>query len=292
MALNLPNKYPGRFDATSTDHPQGKFKNRTSPTAQDGSYLERDWLNDWGGFFGALLRNAGLTPNETVDTAQSSQFYDAMMAVSRAGSFKNATAVTASSTTLTAAQVGQAFLFTTAASTVALPAASGIAAGGSYKLHTTAGFTLSVTGGGAMQAGNASVTSLSVPAGTEVLAVSTGAAWWVFGTGTISNSSLYSGLHATTGWRKCPDGIIEQWGTVTPTAAINLSIVSATFPIVFPNAVYNIQFQATGSADFVAGRDSPTGIILTTSGFTCGLYDRLQSAAVEAVPMYYKVIGK
>lgn len=195
MALNLPNKYPGRFDATSTDYPQGKFKNRTSPTAQDGSYLERDWLNDWGGFFGALLRNAGLTPNETVDTAQSSQFYDAMMAVSRAGSFKNATAVTASSTTLTAAQVGQAFLFTTAASTVALPAASSVTAGGAYKLHTSVGFTLSVTGGGAMQAGNSSVTSLYVPAGTEVLAVSTGVAWWVFGTGqTLSNLGLVGGL--------------------------------------------------------------------------------------------------
>lgn len=78
MALNLQNKYPGRFDPVSADYPQGKFKNRSSPTAQDGSYMERDWLNDWAGFLGALLSNAGVTPNGNVDTAQSSQFYDAL----------------------------------------------------------------------------------------------------------------------------------------------------------------------------------------------------------------------
>lgn len=238
MALNLPNKYPGRFDATSTDYPQGKFKNRTSPTAQDGSYLERDWLNDWGGFFGALLSNAGVTPNGNVDTAQSSQFYDAMMAVSRAGGFKNATAVTASSTALTVAQVGQAFLFTTAASTVVLPAASSVSVGGAYKLHTSAGFTLSVTGGGAMQAGNASVTSLSVPAGTEVLAVSTGTAWWVFGSGTIFNSALFSGTKTNPGYRYLPGGYIEQWGLV-PLLASGATL-SVSYPIQFPTVVANV----------------------------------------------------
>lgn len=80
MALNLQNKYPGRFDPVSADYPQGKFKNRSSPTAQDGSYMERDWLNDWAGFFGALLSGAGITPNGSVDTARSSQIYDALLA--------------------------------------------------------------------------------------------------------------------------------------------------------------------------------------------------------------------
>lgn len=81
MALDLQNKYPGRFDPKSVDYPQGKFKNRSSPTAQDGSYMERDWLNDWNGFFGALLSNAGVTPNGNVDTAQSSQFFSALQAI-------------------------------------------------------------------------------------------------------------------------------------------------------------------------------------------------------------------
>lgn len=81
MALNLQNKYTGRFDPVSADYPQGKFKNRSSPTAQDGSYMERDWLNDWNAFFGALLTGAGMTPNGVVDTATASQMYDALQRV-------------------------------------------------------------------------------------------------------------------------------------------------------------------------------------------------------------------
>lgn len=41
--------------------------------------MERDWLNDWNGFFGALLKGVGITPNGNVDTALTSQFYDALL---------------------------------------------------------------------------------------------------------------------------------------------------------------------------------------------------------------------
>ena len=68
MALQRNNRYPGRFDTPSAGHPQGAFKNRTAPTAQDGSYLEKDWANDWDGFFGSLLNAAGLTANGSVDS--------------------------------------------------------------------------------------------------------------------------------------------------------------------------------------------------------------------------------
>lgn len=78
MALNRDVRYPGRFDAPTTARPQGAFKNRSAPGAKDGSYLERDWANDWDGFFGSLLRSAGMTPNGTPDTALSSQYFDAL----------------------------------------------------------------------------------------------------------------------------------------------------------------------------------------------------------------------
>lgn len=78
MALKRNERYPGRFANPSSTHPQGAFKNRTSPTSQDGSYLEADWANDWSGFFEALLTNAGMTANGNVDTATSSQYYDAL----------------------------------------------------------------------------------------------------------------------------------------------------------------------------------------------------------------------
>lgn len=81
MALKRNERYPGRFSNPTTDHPQGAFKNRTAPSAQDGSYLEQDWPNDWDGFFGRLLTLAGVSPNGSVDTALSSQYYDALKAL-------------------------------------------------------------------------------------------------------------------------------------------------------------------------------------------------------------------
>lgn len=78
MAIDRSTRYPGRFDSPTTARPQGAFKNRTAPGAKDGSYLERDWANDWDGFFGSLMRSAGLTPSGTPDSALSSQYFDAL----------------------------------------------------------------------------------------------------------------------------------------------------------------------------------------------------------------------
>ena len=81
MALKRNERYPGRFSNPTTAHPQGAFKNRSAPSVQDGSYLEQDWPNDWDGFFGRLLTLAGVSPNGSVDTALSSQYYDALKAL-------------------------------------------------------------------------------------------------------------------------------------------------------------------------------------------------------------------
>lgn len=78
MALKRNETYPGRFSNPTDDHPQGAFKNRSAPGAQDGSYLEQQWANDWDGFFGRLLTLAEISPNGNVDTASSSQYYDAL----------------------------------------------------------------------------------------------------------------------------------------------------------------------------------------------------------------------
>lgn len=81
MALQRDTKYPGRFTTATSEHPQGPFKNRTSSTSQDGSYLEKDWLNDWDGFFGSLLNSAGLTPDGNVDAVGASQYFNALVTV-------------------------------------------------------------------------------------------------------------------------------------------------------------------------------------------------------------------
>ncbi|MEK2607683.1 hypothetical protein WLF18_00995 [Pseudomonas shirazensis] len=81
MALKLNERYPGRFDSPSAGYPQGAFKNRTTPTAKDGSYLEKDWANDKEGFFQSLLSDAGLVANGSVDSVGNSQYFDALKKV-------------------------------------------------------------------------------------------------------------------------------------------------------------------------------------------------------------------
>lgn len=79
MALKLNERYPGRFNNPTTQYPQGSFKNRTSPSAKDGSYLEQDWANDKEGFFQSLLAKAGFVADGLIDKVGSSQYYDALL---------------------------------------------------------------------------------------------------------------------------------------------------------------------------------------------------------------------
>ncbi|EKT4495766.1 hypothetical protein QEM27_003526 [Pseudomonas putida] len=78
MSLKLNERYPLRFNNPSAQYPQGSFKNRSAPNAKDGSYLEQDWANDKEGFFQRLLVAAGIAPNGLVDTAENSQYFDAL----------------------------------------------------------------------------------------------------------------------------------------------------------------------------------------------------------------------
>jgi microcystin-dependent protein len=81
MSLKLNERYPARFNNPTAGYPQGSFKNRTTPTAKDGSYLEKDWANDKEGFFQSLLSAAGITANGAVDAVGASQFFDALQAL-------------------------------------------------------------------------------------------------------------------------------------------------------------------------------------------------------------------
>lgn len=94
MSLKLNERYPGRFNNPSADYPGGSFKNRTTPDAKDGSYLEKDWANDKEGFFQSLLSAAGITANGAVDKVGASQFFDALLALGQA---QSGTAYTAAS---------------------------------------------------------------------------------------------------------------------------------------------------------------------------------------------------
>ena len=79
MAIRKDIEYPGRWLAATTAYPMGEAKNRTTATSKDGSYLEKKWIQDYEAFFGALLNAAGVSPNGNVDTAEASQFFDAII---------------------------------------------------------------------------------------------------------------------------------------------------------------------------------------------------------------------
>lgn len=116
MALQRDTKYPGRYNTGDAAHPQGAFKNRTTPTSQDGSYLEEQWLNDWDGFFASLLDNAGLTPDGNVDAVGSSQYFSALQDLVSRGDYVTAggtaNVITLTHTTpITSYKDGQVFRF-------------------------------------------------------------------------------------------------------------------------------------------------------------------------------------
>ena len=188
-----------------------------------------------------LWRNAVANNTSNPDTGGAGWISDAV------GNYAGATVITASSTSLTAAQAGQAFLFSTASSTCTFPTSSSVPAGSCYRIETSAGVTLSVTGGASMQVGNASVTSFYLPAGTDALVISAGTTWWVFGSGTLSKSASFAASLSSSGYQYLPSGMIIQFGTV-PAGE------SANFPIPFPNACFSVGVSYYNSS----GASSPT----------------------------------
>lgn len=100
------------------------------------------------------------------------------------GVYANAEIISGQSKKISSSDIGKAFLFTAAGASAVLPAASTVQVGGAVHIQTSAAITLSVTGGEAFLAAISSVTTLAMPSGTEITAISTGSAWWVFGSAT------------------------------------------------------------------------------------------------------------
>ncbi len=79
MALIRSNKYPSRWNTPSVNSPQGNFKNRTTPTSLDGSYLEKDWANDMDAIRQSLFISSGTVLDGNVDEGGNSQAYKALI---------------------------------------------------------------------------------------------------------------------------------------------------------------------------------------------------------------------
>ena len=70
-----------RWNAPSEDYPQGSFKNGSGEGHRDGSYCKAEWVNDIYGFLGAILKNGGVKPDGSTDTARNSQIFTALLNV-------------------------------------------------------------------------------------------------------------------------------------------------------------------------------------------------------------------
>lgn len=153
MALKLNERYPGRFDNPTPGFPQGAFKNRTSPTAKDGSYLEKDWANDKEGFFQSLIAAAGIVPNGLVDAVGSSQYFDALKKVATGRLLRTTVYAIVGGVQMVSVDGGTptatgATTFTALALTAAVRIQCQGAGGGSGGSAATGAGTLSVGGGG------------------------------------------------------------------------------------------------------------------------------------------------
>lgn len=78
MAIRLIDRYPNRADPATPDYPHGKGRNKSDPTADDGTPFDEARFNDQEAFFQGLLEKAGITPSGVVDTVQQSDYLDAL----------------------------------------------------------------------------------------------------------------------------------------------------------------------------------------------------------------------
>lgn len=81
MAIRPEDEYGSRAVPASADYPHGSAQNETVEGANDGTPYEERWRNDVWGFLQALLQRGGVVPSGNPDTAQNSDYLEAMLAV-------------------------------------------------------------------------------------------------------------------------------------------------------------------------------------------------------------------
>lgn len=70
--------YPAQVQPDDPNYPDGKPLNDITPGDNTGTPLEEQWLTDLEGFKQALVRDAGLTPNDMPETVNDSQLLQAI----------------------------------------------------------------------------------------------------------------------------------------------------------------------------------------------------------------------
>ena len=87
MAVNPSTKWPTRTTAAAPAYPYGSSKDETTPGANNGTPYEKARADDIFGLQQALLKFAGIVPSGNADTAQASQYLEALLDVAMGGGF-------------------------------------------------------------------------------------------------------------------------------------------------------------------------------------------------------------
>lgn len=234
MAINLDDRYPGRTNGKTLSYPQGSFKNRTSPTAKDGTYLEQDWANDQLAFFQSLIKDAGMTANGLVDTVEASQYFDALRDVIRRGLYNSAVAG-GTADTITASYSPAITTLTNGMTLYVRAASANSTTTPTFQADSTAAKTIVKGSNEALLAGDIK-----------------GAGHWlelqydsVLDKWVLQNPAIgvgFTQLITSNGWQMLPTGLILQWGS----ASFSTTGVVNSFPIAFPNGVFGVFYGPTG----------------------------------------------
>lgn len=77
--LDLESLYPGRVQTATSEYPDGTFKDKSAPGANDGTPIaDAARLRDWHGAFYGILEKAGRSISGTADTATDSDIAKAI----------------------------------------------------------------------------------------------------------------------------------------------------------------------------------------------------------------------
>lgn len=236
MAINLDDRYPGRANGKTLSYPQGSFKNRTSPTSKDGTYLEQDWANDQLAFFQSLIKDAMMTANGAVDAVGASQYFDALRTIMRGGLYNTANA-TGTANAITASFTPEITTLTNGMTLYVRAASANTIVAPTFKADGTAAKTIVKGSNEALLAGDVKGAGHWLELQFDAVLDK-----WVLQNPAkgIGTGSLFS----ANGWQKLSSGMIIQWGTLSGTSGQG----SANFPIAFPTACLSVVSTTNGGS--------------------------------------------
>jgi len=247
-----------------------------------------DWYNGVQEELIGLILRGGLTASDA-DLAQVRKSLDRL--------FGGGLASLSANTTLTVDDAGLVLVNASAgARTITLPAANAL---GGRPVRFQAGTDTIEGGTSVVLSGQwASVTLVSDGAGSWVAlrgrfatAAETDAGTLTDAPVTPASLGIAARNYANPGYARLPGGLILQWGVTNSVDVANvgsLSSVTATFPIAFPNAVFNIQGtpRNTGVAFTFALHDA----VATLTGCTFQMSE--WAGGAQNVSVNYLAIGR